>query len=90
MCASARLLQPTSALGPEFAPPRPLQALRVKSEQLAQLLLQRYRLSIDRDPTLWGPIMKARAAHVPAPAAGMGGLFGDLFKMLAPPPQAAA
>ncbi|GAB4819984.1 hypothetical protein N2152v2_007030 [Parachlorella kessleri] len=64
-----------------------LEALQRKSEPLSQLLLQRYRLSLDRDATLWALVMKARAAHLPAaPPAGMGGLFGDIFRMLAPPP----
>lgn len=65
-----------------------LEALRRQSEELVELLAQRYRPSLDRDPQLWQLMMKARAAHLPAAAmaaGGMGGLLGDLFGALAAP-----
>ncbi len=63
-----------------------LEALRRQSEELVELLAQRYRPSLDRDPQLWQLMMKARAVHLPALAAGgMGGLLGDLFGALAAP-----
>ena len=81
---------PSSLRGPPppCRPPARLQALRQRSGALSQLLLQRYKPSLDRDPGLWALAMRARAAHVPAaPAGGMGGLFGDMLKsMFAPPP----
>lgn len=65
-----------------------LEALRRQSEELVELLAQRYRPSLDRDPQLWQLMMKARAVHLPAAAmaaGGMGGLLGDLFGALAAP-----
>lgn len=64
-----------------------LEALRRQSEELVELLAQRYRPSLDRDPQLWQLVMKARAVHLPAAAVGggMGGLLGDLFGALAAP-----
>lgn len=64
-----------------------LEALRRQSEELVELLAQRYQASLDRDPQLWQLVMKARAVHLPAAAldaGGMGGLL-NLFGALAAP-----
>lgn len=58
-----------------------LEALGRQSNELAQLLLQRYQLSIDRDPTLWKLVMKCRGVHLP-PVPGSGGGMADMLSSM--------
>ena len=63
-----------------------LEALRRRSEVLAEVLQQRYAPSLDREPQLWQLVARCRAVHLPQAApGGMGGLFGNMLGMLAAP-----
>jgi hypothetical protein len=64
--------------------PASLQSLSRGAPQLADMLIQRYRRSLGRDPSLLQLAVKCREAHLGAqPQASMGGLLGDMMRMLA-------
>lgn len=59
-----------------------LEALQQRQERLVELLLQRYKPSLDRDPALWQLVEQCRGAVFGGPASG--GLL-DLFSLLGGP-----
>lgn len=94
--AAREVLGPAFAAAAGHAPPDTplvhcvallLEALGRRSEELLELVLQRYRPSLERDAQLYPLVAKCRAVHLPPTAGGggMGGLLGDMFGMLAQP-----
>lgn len=60
-----------------------LEALHLKSPSLVQLLLEKYRPSLNRDSSLLEIVKKSADMHAPAvPVMNGGGLFGNLFRSL--------
>lgn len=62
-----------------------LEALEKKSSPLVDILLEKYKVTLERDPSLWELIEKSRNMYAPAPVAPMPGLFGDLFRSMMMP-----
>lgn len=62
-----------------------LEALEKQSSPLVDVLLEKYKLTLDRDPSLWDLIEKSRSMYAPAPRAPMPGMFGDLFRSMMMP-----
>lgn len=62
-----------------------LEALEKKSSPLVDVLLNKYKISLDRDPSLWDLIERSRGMYAPAPVAPMPGMFGDLFRSMMMP-----
>lgn len=90
--AAAQVLGPAyAAAAGHAAPATPLlhcgalllEALGRRSEELVELLVERYRPVLQRDPQLYPLLARARAAHLPPQASpAMGGLLGGLFSDL--------
>jgi golgi to ER traffic protein 4 len=62
-----------------------LEALEKKSSPLVDILVDKYKITLERDPSLWDLIEKSRSIFAPAPVAPMPGLFGDLFRSMMMP-----
>lgn len=62
-----------------------LQALEKRSSPLVDLLLEKYKITLDRDPSLLELIDRSRSMYAPAPVAPMSGIFGDMFRSMMMP-----
>lgn len=60
-----------------------LEALEKKSSPLVDVLLNKYKITLDRDPSLWDLIGRSRGIY--APVVQMQGMFGDLFRSMMMP-----
>jgi hypothetical protein len=62
-----------------------LEALEKRSSPLVDVLLEKYEITLNRDPSLLELIEKSRAMYAPAPVPQMPGMFGELFRSMMMP-----
>ena len=62
-----------------------LEALEKRASPLVDVLLKKYEVSLQRDPSMVELVERAREMFAPAPIAPMPGMFGSLFRSMMMP-----